>query len=278
MIVKIKTSKSAGFGKLLTYMMNKKERLFDTQERSFVISHHLRGNTIKQWEKQLTENESHRLRKRKDTIKLYHEILSWHKDDAKNLTLPMLEDMAREYIKQRNPNGIYIAVPHFDKDHYHIHICVSGVEYKTGKSLRLSKAALGKLKNGIQKYQIEKYPELTNSVVEHGKRRKQVKTDKEYKFNWREGRETDKEKLQKLLGYISEKAKSQDEFYNLLKDEKLEVYNRNGKPAGVIFNGRKFRFSRLETRHDTSERADTRINELSRLRMKKTKEHGRFRA
>lgn len=226
-------------------MLDKKERLFDKQGRGFVISHHLRGNTIEQWEKQFQENESYRLRKRKDSIKMYHEILSWHKDDAKNLTLPMLEDMARQYIKLRNPNGMYIATAHFDKDHYHIHICASGVEFKTGKSLRLSKAALSKLKRGIQNYQVEKFPELTNSIVEHGKNGKHVKSEKEFQFNWREGRETDKEKLQKVMEHCFEKADSEKHFFELLKKEKLQTYERSGKATGVLFKNRKFRFSRL---------------------------------
>ncbi len=274
MIVKIKTSKSAAFGKLLRYMLDTKERLFDNQERSFVMSHHLRGNTIEQWEKQLTENESHRLRKRKDSIKMYHEILSWHKDDAKHLTLPMLEDMARQYIKLRNPNGMYVATAHFDKDHYHIHICASGVEYKTGKSLRLSKAALSKLKKSIQNYQIEKYPELTKSVVTHGKKGKQVKTEKEFQFNWREGRETDKEKLQKVLTYCFDKADSENHFFELLKNEKLEMYERNGKTTGVLFNNRKFRLKRfhfLKGFLDAESRIKNRDELLSQVRNKNKK-------
>ncbi len=81
-------------------------------------------------------------RKERKNVFVTHEILSWHRDDAKNITLQKMQDMAREYINIRNPNGMYIAVPHFDKEHYHIHICASGVEYRTGKVMRLSKKEL----------------------------------------------------------------------------------------------------------------------------------------
>ena len=53
-----------------------------------------------------------------------------------------MEEMAREYIRLRHPKGIFVAVPHFDKQHYHIHICATGIEFKTGKSLRLTKTEL----------------------------------------------------------------------------------------------------------------------------------------
>ena len=274
MIVKIKSFKSASFGKLLKYILNKKERLFDKDVKSFVISYHLKGNTIAEWEKQFLQNETLRLRKRKDSVRLTHEILSWHKDDAKHLTLPVLEEMAREYIKQRNPKGMVIATPHFDKDHVHIHLCVSGVEYKTGKSLRLSKAALGKLKNGIQKYQVEKYPMLAKSVVEHGKKGLQAKSEKEYKFNWRAGRETDKEFLQKVITHCRERANSDEHFYELLKKQKLNTYKRAGKITGVLYNNRKFRFGRIENpdlNKSLKDKSKIRNSEISQLRSKKSK-------
>jgi hypothetical protein len=76
------------------------------------------------------------------TTKCNRWILSWHWDDAKHITIAKMEEMAREYIRLRHPKGIFVAVPHFDKQHYHIHICATGIEFKTGKSLRLTKTEL----------------------------------------------------------------------------------------------------------------------------------------
>ncbi len=75
----------------------------------------------------------------------------------------------------------------FDKQHYHIHICASGIEYKTGKSLRLTKPELQKLKKDIQQFQMGRFPELSNSVVQHGKKLNFVLTDKEYPIKLRTG-------------------------------------------------------------------------------------------
>jgi hypothetical protein len=179
-------------------MLNDKDRLFDSKQKSFVVTHNLKGNSVDEWEKQFKTNEVFRLRKRKDNTHVFHEILSWHRDDAQNITLSKMEEMAREYIRQRNPRGMYVAVPHFDRNHYHIHICSSGIEYKTGKSLRLSKPNLLKLKKEIQEFQINRFPELSKSVVEHGKKAKGVACEKEFQIKLRTGRSSEKERAKEI--------------------------------------------------------------------------------
>lgn len=252
MIVKIKSHKRAVFGKILEYMVNNKDRLFDKDKRSFALTYNLKGKTIDKWIQQYKENETHRLINRKDSVKLTHEILSWHKDDAKNITLKKMEEMAREYIRQRNPNGIYVAVPHFDKEHYHVHICASGVEYKSGKSLRLSRTDLQKLKIEIQNFQKEKFPELSKSVVEHGKKNKftrqpdrQVVIEKEYRVKLRTGRESEKGNVTGILKTCYKKADSRETFFQMLKDCGIQPYERGGRISGIVSDGRKFRLNRL---------------------------------
>ena len=250
-------------------MINDKDRLFDKEGRSFAIAHNLKGNSINAWVQQFKNNEQYRLRKRSDSVLLTHEILSWHKDDAKNITLAKMETMAREYIKQRNRNGIYVAVPHFDKDHYHIHICASGIEYKTGKSLRLSKSDLLKLKKDIQQFQIERFPELSKSVVAHGKKEKSLTSDIEYQIKLRTGRESGKEQVIAMLKTCYKKANSKETFFELLKESGLETYDRNGRTTGVIHDNYKFRFNRLGFTDDRFEELDkfvTRGNEVRKLR------------
>ncbi|HNP49980.1 MAG TPA: relaxase/mobilization nuclease domain-containing protein [Bacteroidia bacterium] len=177
--------------------------------------------------------------------------------------------MTQEYLRLRNPNGLYIAVPHFDKDHYHVHICASGVENKTGKSLRLSKTNLSKLSKGIQEYHIEKYPKLTHSVIQRGKGRKNSVTEKEYQYKMRETRATDKESLMKVLQLNYQKSPSLEGFYLRLNESNIETYRRSGKVKGVIFNGKKFRFSRLGISTEIMNKStpnQIRLNEISNLR------------
>jgi hypothetical protein len=226
-------------------MMHDEGRLYDKENKSFAITHHLKGNTINQWEKQLKENEALRKRRRKGNVILTHEIISFHKDDAKNISLDKLENIAREYIHRRNINGMFVAVPHFDKEHYHIHICASGVEYRSGKSLRMSKAEFQKLKKDIQDYQLEHYPELSKSVVAHEKKDKTRLTEKEYQYKLRTGRATEKELVIGMLKTCYKAAQSKNDFYKKLEEVGLKTYNRSGKTTGVIFGKTKFRFNRL---------------------------------
>ena len=245
MIVKIKSHKRAAFKQVLDYMVHNKDRLYDAYKRSFAVTHNLKGNSVERWVQQFQENETHRSFKRKDSVKLTHEILSWHKDDAKHLTLDKLEAMAREYIRLRNSKGMYVAVPHFDKDHFHLHVLASGVEYKTGKALRVSQADLQKLKVDIQNYQLDRFPELSKSTVGHGKKDEQLATEKEYQLRRRTGRESEKEKLIGVLKTCYKKADSRETFFELLGECGLPIYERGGKVYGVVRNDRKFRFNTL---------------------------------
>lgn len=257
-------------------MINNKDRLFDSEGKSFAITHNLKGDSITSWVKQFKINELRRQRKRTDSVYLTHEILSFHKEDEKNITLAKMEAIASEYIKQRNPKGLYVAVPHWDKKHAHLHICASGVD-KTGMSLRLPKIQLQKLKKDIQDYQIKRFPELSKSIVNHGKtgdknhaihyknhdlrtnsEESPILTEKEYQYKKRTGRETEKELLIGTLKTCYKKAISKADFYLKLKECGLETYERNGKITGIKKANIKYRFSRLGF-------TDTRINDLSKF-------------
>ena len=255
-------------------MVHDKDRLFDKENKSFVITHNLKGNRIDEWVKQFKENEEFRKRKRSDSVLLTHEILSWHNEDSKNISLEKLEEMAKAYIHERNPNGIYIAVPHFDKTHYHIHICASGVEYRTGKSLRMSKVDFQKLKKDIQNYQVEHFPELSNSVVAHGKKDKSLLTEKEYQFKLRTGRASNKERLVERLNSCYKGSDSVDDFYMKLKVSGIKTYERSGKIAGILYENKKFRFNRLgftQERLEDLNKSFQRGEELNKSRSKKVK-------
>jgi len=247
-------------------MIHEKGRLFDQEGGSFVITHNLKGNKIDGWVKQFKENETYRKRKRSNSVLLTHEILSWHKNDTENISLEKMEEMAREYIQMRNPNGIYIAVPHFDKNHYHIHICASGVEYRTGKSLRMSKVGFQKLKKNIQNYQVERFPELSNSIVAHGRKDKSLISEKEYQFKLRTRRATDKELLTEILKTCYNSSVSKDDFLGKLKVCKLKTYDRSGKITGVLFGNHKFRFNRLGFTSDRLEKLNKSIKREKELR------------
>lgn len=235
------------------------------------LTKNLKGRDIEGWEKQLKENEKYRLRRRTDSVHLSHEILSWHREDANNISLEKMQAMASEYIQLRNPRGIFVAAPHFDKAHFHVHFLVSGVEYKSGKGMRLSKIALGKLKKDIQQYQQEKFPELSKSIVAHGKIESHLPkaTEKEYQVKYRTGRETEKEKVIEKINACYKKANSKENFFQLLNESGIRIYVRAGKITGVMHEKYKFRFKRLgitEVKLEELDKAQYRKAELSQSR------------
>ncbi|TND10172.1 MAG: hypothetical protein FD123_420 [Bacteroidetes bacterium] len=244
MIVKVKSHKNKSYRKLLEYMLHDKDRL-SGKGRGFLVTHNLKGNKIDEWVAQLAENETRRLRKRKDSVILTHEILSWHRDDARQITSEKMEEMVREYIRLRNPGGMYLAVPHYDKEHYHVHILVSGIEYKTGKAMRMSRAEFSDLKKNIQAYQQEQFPELSHSVVDHGKKRKARISEKEYQAGKRTGKMTKREEVRQFVESCYMHASSQEDFLERLQVCKLPVYERGGRITGVVVNGKKYRFKKL---------------------------------
>jgi len=272
MIIKVKSFKRPEFKRLLNYMMHDDNRLFDDRHKSFLITHNLKGNRIEHFTSQFVINESFRKRKRKDSVILTHEIISFHKGDSEHITIGKLEEIAREYISKRNPNGMYVAVPHFDKEHYHIHICASGIEYREGKSLRMSKPNFLKFKKDIQNFQIEKFPELSKSLVNHNGRSKTKKTEKEYQAKLRTGRATKKESLVSIIDACLKESNSKLEFLNKLKSRNLSPYLRSGKLIGVIYEKVKFRFSRLGIPTERFEKLNislSRSNELGEVRRRK---------
>lgn len=245
MIIKIKSNKKPTFKSLLKYMFNNKDRLKDISNKSFTLIHNLKGTEIEHWHTQLLENEKFRKVKRSNSVYFTHEILSWHIDDSEHLTLDKMEAMTKEYISMRNPRGMYVATPHFDKGHFHVHILASGIENKTGRALRLSRAELTYLKKGMQEHQIVKFPELSKSVVGIGKKGKVRITDNEYQLKMRTDRTTDKDQLLEIMKVCYKKASSMESFYKLLEENKITTYERAGKLTGVVFNKTKFRLKRL---------------------------------
>lgn len=241
MIIKIKSRKSASYRQLLKYITTDEERVPDAQ----ILLHNMPNTGIDSWVGWFRYNETFRQQQRKTKVFLTHEILSWHKDDTPNLSVEAIEDMARKYIQKRNPLGIYVGAIHLSKAHYHVHFCVSGLEYRSGKSMRLSRAELKELKRSVQDYQQEKYPELTHSVVAHGSSKKLQLTDREFFRKNRSGELSTKEKLSLLVDDALTKAKHIDDFLGQLASQGLKPYFRREKLMGIWWNNRKYRFKRL---------------------------------
>jgi len=274
MIIKLKSFKRPRYRTLLEYILGDEHQLSDSTGKTFLVKHNLKGRSIDAWEKQFTINEKFRQRRRKDSVLLTHEIISFHREDSQHLSLEALEDMARVYIRLRNPKGMYLAVPHFDKAHVHLHLCVSGVEYRSGKSLRISKDGFAKLKKDIQAYQIEKFPLLLKSTPTHGQKANRVRSNQEYQVKLRTARASKLDLLIEQLESCYRDSSSLQDFYHRIEQSGMKTYERSGKLTGVIVENLKFRFNRLgftPDRLQELERTRAREHEMGEVRGKARK-------
>ncbi|HNP22615.1 MAG TPA: relaxase/mobilization nuclease domain-containing protein [Panacibacter sp.] len=227
---------------LLRYSLREKSHVKDKENAELIHRENLRSRTIAGYIREFNENEANRLYKRKDSVKLYHNIISFAPDDKNLITDLMLKDIVKKFIELRGKNNIYLAVRHQETLHKHLHIIVSGVQLN-GYSSRVSKQQFKHIKIELDKYQKEKYPQLVHSLVNHDKKTHRSKTELIEQI--KTSRQTEKQKLVATLEKIYSQATSTEDFLDKIKEQKLDVYKRNSAPQGIIIDGQKFRFSRL---------------------------------
>ena len=159
MIVKTLTWKTRGFDRLIDYI-GKEAR---DEDETFRLLHNLRpSRNLGGIAGQFWAQDAFR-KTRANGVILYHEILSFA--PGQDVPLDVAEDLTREYLNLRAPNALAYAEPHFDKGHLHVHVIISGTEFESAKTLRLSINQFMRVRRQIEKYQQEHYPELDQSLV-----------------------------------------------------------------------------------------------------------------
>ncbi len=264
MFIKVLTRKSPSYGQLIDYILR------EQQGQNPFLLQNFRGTDREAWITELKAGEANRANRRKDNVALYHEIMSFHQGSTIHLDDEKLRSLAYEYAKTRNPNAQVIASVHRDTDHVHLHFLVSGTEHATGRATRLSMADLRGLKEHMQEFQQEQYPELSDSLIDFQKDGPKV-PDKEFQLRERTEKPILKERLQTALTDSFSKAMSREEFTTRLKEEyDIELYERNGNQTGVAYNNQKFRFFTLDFDPSALNQLDEIEQELSELEKLRT--------
>ncbi|QTE35870.1 relaxase/mobilization nuclease domain-containing protein [Mucilaginibacter gossypii] len=232
-IIKILARHNPSYASLIRYILNE-----DKSAQMQVFTNNLRSDTIPGYVQEFIENEAFRRQYREDQVYLYHEIISFHAGEDKALLTPeVLDDLVQEYIRLRGHTGVMIGAVHHDREHVHVHFCVSALHFRTGLSFGLSKAQMHELKVSFQEYHQRWYPGIDKSVVEHGKAEPYLRHGQ-----WHANQ---RELIAETAKRCFAQAKSQQQFFELLRTERLDYYERHGRPAGVEANGMKMEFSRL---------------------------------
>lgn len=255
MIIKAKghkanTSKRAGLliDKMVKYLESDKGR---ADENSWSFFHNLTAFDVKGIAKEFKDNETLR-KKHKKSIALHHVILSFHPLDAHKITPAILKDLTEKYIELRGLKGIAFARVHDAEQHPHVHILISGNELGSSKATSIRPEERDWIHEELEKYQLEKYPELSHSLVKIREKNRDLEKEKplteaEKKLKERLGRKpTNKELLKARLTAWLQQAPSVSAYYDTLQAHGFELYEYRGKVRGIISpDGVKFRFATL---------------------------------
>jgi hypothetical protein len=173
------TRKDASFGQLVDYL-HKEEPVVDqllgyinkdSAQSSHVqtLLYNLPGvapDDIQGITETFKENDAFR-HERKNGVVQYHEVISFSPKDRDVLARhpEILMDMARKYLDLRAPHSLAIARPHFDAEHIHVHLMISGNQYRSSETTRISQRVFDQVKEHLNEYQLHQYPELSNSII-----------------------------------------------------------------------------------------------------------------
>lgn len=245
MIIKIKGRKDHNFRQIVEYLHKEQ----GNHEALFTYVHNIEVDPDNQagMIAAFKENENYR-KKRKNGVAFFHDILSFSPEDSTVIlnNLDMLRDLTAEYIQLRAPHAIAIARPHIEENHVHIHLIISGTERESAQSIRMTKGALEKLKQSIRAYQQEHYPQLVHGY-QQGKtaEAKNTYTHATWQMENRGQVQDKKAVLKSIVLKALKQTDSWEDLGNLLETAEMEFYKRGGKLYGVIWQGKKYRFSTL---------------------------------
>ncbi|WP_422005369.1 relaxase/mobilization nuclease domain-containing protein [Roseivirga pacifica] len=179
---------------------------------------------------------------RTNSVRFVHEVMSFSPESSQYLTDEVLSDLAYKYLEKRCFYGLAYGCLHSSEEHIHLHFMISSnrIDDPT-KSIRMSNKEFRNIRLEIERYQVEKYPELKDSIV-------YTKDKKKEKYHAPKERETNKIKLIEIIDQVFNSSNSRDlkSFCESLDSTPgLTVYHYRNKPHGILFEGKKYRFSTL---------------------------------
>lgn len=241
MIIKSKSRKTPSFSQLVEYMNkeNKSDSRYDIFNNLY--------NKSKNWIIREFNENSELLDKRKNGVFLYHEIIAITR--TKKLTTLEQKDKLRQvvlwYLQERAEYKLAYAVLHDDNENnLHYHIMISRNNIGETKRERLDKYEYEEIKKNLEIMVNEKFPELEQGVIINKRSNKKL-SNKWAERKRRTWKLPQKDEVIRKLKLVF-KAENKREFLQVLKQEKLEIYQR-GKIPGVIDtdNNRKYRLNTL---------------------------------
>lgn len=242
MIVKFLSRHSPSYLGLIDYIL--KEGKGGEHKAPEPYLHNFRGKSKTEWVKELCQNEAFRKHPRKDQVYFYHAMLSFSNLDSEKITQDILKDITTKFIDLRGKEGMFLTAQHQDREHLHIHCLISALEFKTGKAFRMTKNQFQDLKIELQNYQLQKFPQLENSLPNH-QSGKEYLTSKEFNAKNKNTKAFQKAEITTKINDLLAISENQQQFLERLRENGLHHYERGGRAYGISLEDKNYRFSTL---------------------------------
>lgn len=245
------TRKQPSFSQLVDYVDE------GASSREHHIYHNFYGRDADTLKQAFTDN-AQQLKRRKNGVYLYHEVISITKVAEHEVSLDKqkaaLKDIVRQYIASRAPYNLVYGVLHEDQaENLHYHLVISANEVDEQQPKRLSKAEFAQIKQAIETYTLQRYPELKQTqLMSRGASHASSVQNKDQlsqagvELKRRTGRAPRRDAIKGILYQVFAVAGSYKQLVQLLDDQGLKLYKR-GKHYGVVDekHNRKHRFATL---------------------------------
>lgn len=247
MIIKSMSRKQASFSQLVDYFEDGR------QDDKYTIYHNVYSTDAEKVKAEFMENAS-LLRKRKNGVYMYHEILSITKTRtiSEERQKEILKNIGLDYIRNRARNNLVFGVLHDDKnDNFHYHFMISSNELQNEKRHRLSKTEFSEFKKNLERMVLAKYPELEQTKLidkEPGMEKSSGEkiSKKGAELRRRTGKTDQRDDVKERLKKVFSASKTKAGFFAALDVAQLAVYVR-GNTVGIIdkITDRKHRLNTL---------------------------------
>jgi len=220
--------KQATFGQLVDYMEDGR------QDTKFTLKHNLYSNKAEKIKEEFEENAKF-VKKRKNGVYMYHEVLSITKSKtlSEEQQKERLREVALNYLDKRAKNNLAYAVLHDDKkDNLHYHFLISSNEVQDIKKHRLSKEQFDTIKKDLEKMVLEKYPELEQKELINKQAKERI-SNKGAELKRRTGKTNQRDSVKDRLFTAFSSTVDKQSFFDNLAKENLEVYVR-GNTIGIV--------------------------------------------
>lgn len=246
MIIKSMSRKVPSFGQLIGYI--DREDGHEVGAGDFQLRHNVMGRDQDRIREEFEANGA-LLRKRKNGVYLYHEILSITRAIGLEAEVQKerLMEIARPYVEARCPDNLVYGGLHEDKDHsFHMHLMISANRVGETGRMRLTKAQFREIQVQLERHVLQAYPELEQKVA-IDKRSDRNRSKVEAELERRTGKRSKREEVLERVQSAFEASTDRQSLLDALGREGLELYVR-GKNLGVVDHesGKRHRLKTLD--------------------------------